>query len=46
MYDVLINVGYLVLFSDMVMCNGDRVRGHLSDVCPVHVVASGVLKKN
>jgi hypothetical protein len=30
-----------VLFIDL-MCYGDRVRGHLSGVCPVHIETSGV----
>jgi hypothetical protein len=45
LYDALFSVGYLGLFSGLVMCYGDRVRGHLSDMCPVHIVASGTFKK-
>jgi hypothetical protein len=41
-YDALLNVAYRVVFSCTVICFGDKILGHLTNLCPVHIVAYSV----
>jgi len=39
LYDALFKVAFIVLFSYLVICFGDKVLGHLDSLCLVHIVA-------
>ena len=42
LHNALFIVGYIVVFSYLVMCHGAKILGHSGGVCPVHVLAYGL----